>query len=116
MINTPSSFKPTEYLKDEGRTESPWIYSEIAMTRMLRQKSPDEHRDLMVKAIAATESLREAEELRVEYPIDTLHLTPMNLYDLQTWENSVRRGKHPLDTLYDMKAKSSWLMKKKLLT
>jgi hypothetical protein len=71
---------------------------------MLRQKSPDEHRDLMIKSKIAIEGFREVPELRVDYPIDTLHLTPMSLSDLEKWENSFTRG-NALDILYKMKAK-----------
>ncbi|RZU47959.1 hypothetical protein EV700_0928 [Fluviicoccus keumensis] len=109
FVNTPNSFIPNDYLMSQGETESPWIYSEIAMTRMLRQKPPKEHR---AKAVydgvnASLEHIKEANELRVAYPLDTLHLTPLTLSDLDHWMSRKRtdtRNTNPLDILYEMKA------------
>lgn len=110
FVNTPNSFKPADYFSDNGETESPWIYSEIAMSRMLRQKSPEEHRpqSAMDSVNASLEHLREAKELRISYPADLLHLTPLSISDLIVWNNLERRKMRKacaLDSLYDMKRK-----------
>jgi hypothetical protein len=108
FINTPHSFKPADYLQDEGKTESPWIYSEIAMTKMLRQKTPAEHRPMptMDSINASLEHLKEARNFTVHYPADLFHLTPLSLGDLQDWQKNEinrKRGAYALDTLYKMK-------------
>ncbi|MBB1074921.1 hypothetical protein HUU62_10930 [Rhodoferax sp. 4810] len=110
FINTQSSFKPSEYFKSQGQTESPWIYSEIAMTRMLRERLPKEHRDLYISKSASLslEHFRESKELRIEYPADLLHLTPLNLQNLDAWaqeESNRERGASSLDSLYNMMKK-----------
>src|SRR4051812_12201660 len=89
FVNTPQAFKPADYLQQEGQTESPWIYSEIAMTRMLRQRSAEEHRRkyLFDSVSASTEDQRESMELTVSYPIGTYHLTKLSVEDLKRWED-----------------------------
>lgn len=109
FVNTPGSFTPATYLKDEGQTESPWIYSEIAITRMLRQKSPAEHRlRLTMDSVnASLEHLSEAKELRISYPADLFHLTPLSVNNLNQWkqrEAAKERNAYALDSLYKMKA------------
>lgn len=105
FVNTPNSFTPADYFNDEGKTESPWIYSEIAMTRMLRQKTLKEHRSLSNNL--SLENFNEARqmELHISYPLDILHLTPLNKNDLTTWETneSQKNNKYPLDSLYRIK-------------
>lgn len=104
FMNTPNSYKPKEYFEDEGRTESPWIYSEIAMTKMLRQRSILEHRPQLT--MEGFKVIAKGEEARLEYPMDTLHLTPLSINDLDNWK--IRNGSNKfvnLDVLYEMKAK-----------
>ncbi|PKV47877.1 hypothetical protein CLU92_5349 [Janthinobacterium sp. 61] len=108
FVNTPSSFKPTDYINRRGKTESPWIYSEIAMTRMLRQRSPKAHRHQfsLDSVTASLEHLNEGKELLVNYPADLLHLTPLSINDLDEWskkENNKKNYASSLDTLYQMK-------------
>lgn len=108
FVQTPQSFRPSDYLNTSGQTESPWIYSEIAMTRMLRQKSPDEHRQkrFFDSATASMENLNEVRALRVTYPMDLLHLTPLSLADLDLWvsvNDSEKSKTHALDSLYKIK-------------
>lgn len=110
FVNTQNSFTPADYFKSEGKTESPWIYAEIAMTRMLRQRTPTEHREKhIVKSQSMTqEAFAEAkrEELRISYNTDLLHLIPLSITDLETWKN--KEGKkmkkaYSLDSLYEIK-------------
>lgn len=108
FVNTPSSFKPVDYLKNKGTTESPWIYSEIAMTRILREKSPEEHRS-QIAFESTTAAQVKKEFLKIEYPLDTFHLTPLTQDNLKEWYNKYtennhnERQKHSLDYLYDIK-------------
>lgn len=109
FVNTQNSFIPVDYLNGEGHTESPWIYSEIAITRMIRQRTPEEHRPvpIMDSINASVESLSESRNLRISYPAGLLHLTQLSLKDLNEWklaENS-RKSNYPLDSLYKMKRK-----------
>lgn len=103
FVNTKNSFSPVDYFHGKGQTESPWIYAEITMTRILRRKSPKEHRPRSVTA--ATESYDKAPELRVRYPTDLLHLTPLTIADLNAWSRLApeRNPYLALDQLYKIK-------------
>lgn len=109
FVNTPSSFKPVDYFsKKQGETESPWIYSEIAMTRMLRQRPIYEYRKkyALDSDNVSLEHFQESKELNVRYPADLLHLTPLNVDDLDKWseiESNKKRKAPALDSLYNMK-------------
>jgi hypothetical protein len=107
FVDTPNSFKPCEYFKEKGNTESPWIYSEIAMTRMIRQRSPKEHRPqrIMDSLSVSLESSKEAQQsaLLISYPLNTFHLWPLSTKDLEDWEsheNGKKNGAYALDWLY----------------
>lgn len=110
FVNTPNSFKPVDYFKSEGNTESPWIYSEIAMTRILRKKSLKEHRPrIVIKSTnTALENLKESREsLSLSYEVDLLHLIPLSVSDLTDWEYNWRNKElqkmeksYALDSLY----------------
>ncbi len=113
FVNTPNSFKPVDYFKNEGNTESPWIYSEIAMTRILRKKSLKEYRpQVAIKSTSiALENLKESREnFAISYETDLLHLTPLSLSDLTDWEYNWRNmsmqnmeKSYALDSLYSAK-------------
>lgn len=107
FLNTPNSITPYDVV---SKTKSPWIYSEIAMTGLVRQKPIEEYR---VKRVL--ESFSEGGEIRkgldVEYIINTEHLTEINSGILEDWRTSWRfRGKkyspdytqHALDILYSI--------------
>lgn len=107
FVNTKNSFTPVNYLNDEGRTESPWIYAEIAMTRMIRQRTPEAHRPaLTMDSLShALEHSTESRQLRISYPAELFHLTQLSIHDLNEWKEieESKRSKHPLDSLYKMK-------------
>lgn len=107
FVNTQNSFTPVDYLNNEGRTESPWIYSEIAMTRMIRQRTPEEHRPVptMDSVSASLEHMTESRQLRISYPAELFHLTQLSTRDLNRWQEAekLKNSRHPLDSLYKMK-------------
>lgn len=100
FLNTPSSITPNEVIDDSsGTTKSPWIYSEIAMTRLIRKRSIDEHRGLIKKSMA--ETLRQSMDFLYEIKVD--HLTDLDTDDMLAWEKQKTTHSHPLDALYAMK-------------
>lgn len=102
FLNTPSSISTEKYIEG-GITDSPWIYSEIAMTGMIQKRTPDQHRNLL-KSIVATES--SSENFRVKYDVDLSHLTKLTKNDLCLWERNVqpsKRGVDALEELYKLK-------------
>lgn len=108
FVNTPNSFTPANYFNDKGETESPWIYSEIAMTRMLREKTPKEHRQKPLSESRENLGKIEKSQLQISYPVNLLHLTPLSLSDLHEWEKKESQQKQKalaLDSLYEIKRK-----------
>ncbi len=87
FINTDKSFKPSDFITGSGSTTSPWIYSEISMASIARQKSVWEHRATpSMEELAKSMVLKESKEPPIEYKLDTLHLTPLSIDDLNNWE------------------------------
>ena len=103
FLNTPDSIKSYD---ETDKTESPWIYSEIAATQVLRQRTPD-------RLLRVTETFSNADGLgdlekgfRMTHDIDISHLADLTLEELNLWAKGKRRDQHPLDTLYAIKSVS----------
>ena len=107
FLNTPNSVTPKDTI---DKTESPWIYSEIAMTKLIRQKPIENYRLQRI-----TESFSEGgkieKSLRVEYNIETDHLKKIDVSDLKKWNSqwsyigqkySTDFKFHALDILYKL--------------
>lgn len=94
FINTPNSVKPNEVV---NKIISPWIYSELAMTKLITKKSLQSHR---------FENINESKvfsELQIEYNLDTKHLYDLSTGDLSRWKGIRLKKYHALDYLYKMK-------------
>ena len=96
FLNTPNSITASELIE---QTESPWIYSEIAVTNMIRKKLPSEHR-AVYKSFSIKKSLY-VESLKVKYDLPLDHLTNMDSETLLEWANYVKDNNiNALDALY----------------
>jgi len=103
FINTPSSFKPSETITNEGITTSPWIYSELYLSSIIKTITPNR---LKIKAYDSSagnlsfESLDEA--LRIDYDIKIDHLEGLTLNSLIQWKNLFQNKaiQNALDLLY----------------
>lgn len=80
FLNTPNSITPRTVIQ---QTESPWIYSEIAMSRLIRRKPLNEHRIQRI-----TESFSSGGELRVKYFLPTDHLITVDSDTLLDWQKN----------------------------
>jgi len=78
FINTPKSVRPRDVI---NKIVSPWIYSEIGMTKLIKKKTIDEYRIQKLY-----ESKKEFSDLSIEYNLDTNHLTSLTINDLNHWE------------------------------
>ncbi|MDR0872695.1 MAG: hypothetical protein LBN27_04400 [Prevotellaceae bacterium] len=97
FLNTPNSVKLNGVFEI---TESPWIYSEIVITKLIREQTREKHR-------GEPEPMFESErkyfstkpELKIEYALSKEHLTRLTCKNLKEWvkQNSY---KYPLDNLY----------------
>ena len=97
FLNTPLSISSKDYINGTT-TDSPWIYSEIAMTRLIQKKTPGQHRFL-----SKADSIALDEALKVSYEIDLSHLASLNEKDLLNWRtNCTSKGTAALDLLYGL--------------
>jgi len=109
FINTPNSVKPDEVV---DKIVSPWIYSEIGMTKLIRKKELKEYR---VQPICEDDRSF-SDKLNIEFNLDSDHLTKLSIDDLNDWENNFKKfkslstyikksltEKRALDYLYELK-------------
>lgn len=106
FINTSNSVSVSEGIIKANYTLSPWIYSEIEMTRMLRHKKLSEYRNtskIVTESIFHFEEEREA--LRIRYDIALDHLVELTDSDLITWQACCKKNvcDIPMDKLYAIK-------------
>lgn len=83
------------------QTHSPWIYLEIAMSKLIRKIEPERKTVLIKKAFEASE------QLIIKYNLDLNHLANINDNYLSSWystfkeANIINKGEvHPLDIIY----------------
>ncbi|MCP1188030.1 toll/interleukin-1 receptor domain-containing protein [Priestia flexa] len=93
FLNTPESIESEDVIK---RTKSPWIYSEIAISKLIRRKKPNREKVLLEKSVFASK------ELIIKYDVETEHLIDLTGRDLNVWKSIYHDNKHfhPLDILY----------------
>lgn len=114
FLNTPKSITPDTII---NQTESPWIYSEITTSQLIRKKRLEEYRH-----VALTESLSTFSEggkriPHFRYDLSVNHLTDIDNIVLKNWVKSWRdEGRfchdfpqcpeslrvHALDKLYEL--------------
>ena len=101
FVNTPKSFTPEEEIH-QGTTLSPWIFSEITMSQLLRQTEPN-------RSTIAMDAALTTESLEIKYSMDLNHLISLTVDNLKTWEQRVKNHKGPenLDILYKISEEQS---------
>ena len=105
FLNTSNSISTKDAVK--LKTKSPWIYSEMVMSELIRRKTRDEHRDTF-KSKSFSEGIGMINErsLGVEYDLYLGHLEKIKNVDLEAWDRAYQAQKrkplYPLDTLYNL--------------
>lgn len=103
FLNTPNSITPDTII---NQTESPWIYSEIAMSRLIRKKELKEYR--VMEYNESLKTFSKDEKLKIQYDLPTNHLVDINADDLNEWERRYKKQYsenlrvHALDKLYEL--------------
>ena len=101
FLNTNQSILPYEKPEDDA-TDSPWIYSEIVCTQLIRHKELKEYRKEIFHG--DQRALFEASEgFHPAYSVSLDHMMPLNMGDLMEWEQNYPKNTpkhHPLDYLY----------------
>lgn len=82
FLNTPNSLTPNP---DKNQTESPWIYSEIAATRLIRKRPRKDYR-LKRTVESFSKGGRITPRIRYDLPVD--HLTDIDNEVLNNWAES----------------------------
>lgn len=97
FLDTPNALTTEDAVK---RTYSPWLYTELAITTMLRQKQPSDHRRIaQIKAAAERRSFNE--NLNINYCVHTTALMPLTRAHFAAWAKNHETHKgHALDSLY----------------
>jgi hypothetical protein len=95
FLDTPNSVNTRDVIK---RTQSPWIYSEINISRLIRRRVP--------KRFKLQESLRkssaEAFSIGIEYEMDMSHFIELTEDDFDKWHEQLNANLFPLDVLYEL--------------
>lgn len=106
FVNTPNSVSVSEGIVNADYTLSPWIYSEIETTRMIRHKKLSEYRDIesMVNE-SITHFAERTDSLSIRYDIPLDHLVALTDTDLVEWQKRGRKNvcAIPMDKLYEIK-------------
>jgi hypothetical protein len=98
FINTRNSITPKGIIE---QTESPWIYSEITMSQLLK-RNPTGRVNLTEDTIFKSFSARSLVESMpaFKYKVGLSHLTEIDETNLSKWYFSKNQTQHPLDILY----------------
>lgn len=96
FLNTPKSVVP---FKEMDITKSPWIYSEIVLSKLIEKKAPNRPMKLTE---AFSNFSGDEEKLEINYNLDLTHLTPLNFASLfEKWGSIKYPSKNDaLDNLY----------------
>jgi hypothetical protein len=98
FLNTPNSISSAESKKNTG---SPWIFSEISLTKVIRRQTPAAHRAGFDKLASLVVEKRR--DLAVIYELDTSGFSYIDATTLESWEASARGyDGHSLDLLYQV--------------
>ena len=97
FMNTPNAIPIADNIKNTENTLSPWIYSEIEMTRYLRERRPPRR-----GYPHPTNEIFQLEHagLNIQYKVNKSHMIEINDQSLKKWLSECSNNEHPLDTLY----------------
>jgi hypothetical protein len=105
FLKTSNSITTERAIKDPN-TYSPWIYSEIEMSRLIRKKPLKEYRKISKEEMLRFPMKNQEflkENLKIEYPVNTQHFEYLSDVELILWSRQIAQDKwrFPLDLLYE---------------
>ena len=111
FLETPNSIKLKKMLH-EVETASPWIYSELALSKLIKTKKPERYsQKIIAKERMFSLSESKSREIEISYKTDISHLIELSGNDLSNWKNfheSITQFiDNPLDILYALKIKEN---------
>ncbi len=105
LLKTENSIS-TEKAINETATLSPWIYSEVVMSELIRKKPLSAYRsENFTRQYSINENVFYKYNLSIEHTFRTGHLTAIKQPDFNSWNLQQRTSKyvHPLNLLYKLK-------------
>jgi len=101
FLNSPNSISISTEINQ--KTNSPWIFSEIATSKIIRKQTPERlKRKTRVFASKDIIVMNESAKLNIEYEIELSHLAHLDTSDLLRWKNtSASSPENALDNLYE---------------
>jgi hypothetical protein len=103
FLNTPNSISARNIIE---KTESPWIYSELFLSKIIQKREPER---LMKKSIKENQTVIKSrdfnEQLNIQYSAELDHLTELTPNIANEWASqfSIMKYKgHALDLLYEL--------------
>lgn len=108
FLNTPNSVSLKNSVKQ--KTNSPWIFSEIATTQIIRKKTPERLKK-QTKIFAKKGDvlmMEQRSKLAIQYELELNNFTKLNVNDLENWYVAAQEYNKPsylntLDILYELK-------------
>lgn len=101
VLNTAHSVQKYAEVHNNS-TYSPWIYSEIICTEIVRKKPLSEYRKCPIYKFA---NENESKEYQAAYSISLEHLIDINPTILKKWAIDYSKAAYPLDILYTLTGK-----------
>lgn len=107
FFDTPKSLIQSKVITGKYTTYSPWIYSELLATNILRRRSIEEHRNMLIHEDT------QFSEVKMQYKVCLDGLEDFGTADLRSWQEAINKnkavwgqlwdGECALDTLYESK-------------
>lgn len=104
LLNTEEAIPKISEIEKENYTQSPWLYTEIMLTQMLRKREILDHRE---KAILEGFTKQANEKLKINYRVNLDNLIKINWEDIKVWRDNYQSKSIPtspyglsLDYLY----------------
>jgi hypothetical protein len=85
FYNTSKSVIPKDIFSSTEQTLSPWIFTEIQMTKRVRICSPEEHRQMRKSIMESSQKYFSREDLKIEYDVDLSHLITIDTDFMCNW-------------------------------
>ncbi|MES2238667.1 MAG: hypothetical protein V4497_00255 [Bacteroidota bacterium] len=102
FLNTPNSITPNSTI---DKTASPWIFSEIATTQIIRKKIPQRITKQIIHMSKqySAEMKNLNENFRIEYDLELSHLTNLTADIFTKWiDKDSTSPENALDNLYSL--------------
>ena len=98
FLNSPNSISGSDIV---NKTQSPWIYSEIAMTQSIRTKEPSRY--LPTQRLALTDTSKNTSKPPIRYNVELAHLIDIDKTTIKEWlSNKYKNSGEALDRLYSI--------------